>query len=126
MRCVLLVSAAALAAIPAAPAAAQHWSDPGTIAAANVTVHRGGPGPDSRRFDRGDSHWRDGPQDRRRHGRFGGSVWLNQHVDYRDRTFEHDSYNDWWHERPHRAYPRWVADNRNCDRRWWSGGVWRC
>ena len=124
MRGVLLVSAAALAAISAAPAAAQHWSNPGTIAAANVTVHRGG--PDAGRFD----HWRDGRRDgrrdRRHHRGFEGGVWLNQYVDYRDRTFEHDSYNDWWHERPHRAYPRWVADNQNCDRRWWSGGVWRC
>ena len=125
MRGVLLVSAAALAAIPAAPAAAQHWSDPGTIAAANVTVHRGSPEA-ARGFGRDrDSHWRGDRRDRRRHGDF-GTVWLNPYVDHRDRTFEHDSYNDWWHERPHRAFPRWVADNRNCDRIWWSGGTWRC
>ena len=45
-----------------------------------------------------------------------------------DRTFEPDSYNDWWHDRPSRAYPRWVQDNANCapERMWWHGDTLRC
>jgi hypothetical protein len=44
---------------------------------------------------------------------------------YNNRTFEPDSYNDWWHDRPDRAYPRWVT-NGSCDRMWWGGGTLRC
>jgi hypothetical protein len=45
-----------------------------------------------------------------------------------DRSWDADSFNDWWHDRPDRAYPRWVWHNRNCtdDRLWWSGAGWRC
>ena len=34
--------------------------------------------------------------------------------------------NDWWHDRPDRAFPRWVSNNQSCQRIWWSGGGWRC
>ena len=31
-----------------------------------------------------------------------------------------------WHDRPDRAYPRWMSNNQDCKRLWWSGGGWRC
>ena len=43
-----------------------------------------------------------------------------------DSAQRHDSFNDWWHERPWRAYPAWVRNNQRCERLWWSGGGWRC
>jgi hypothetical protein len=50
---------------------------------------------------------------------------------YNNRSWEPDSYNDWWHDRPDRAYPRWVQEQRmrgTCtpDRMWWSGSGWHC
>lgn len=122
MRNMLLGLAASSAAImvPATPAAAL---DPETLTAASVTVHRGSGNFGNAGFGRA-GHDRD-----RWHGhrRGFGRVVLNRWVDYQDRTFEPDSYNDWWHERPHRAFPRWISENaQTCDRRWWSGGVWRC
>ena len=45
---------------------------------------------------------------------------------YNNRTWESDSYNDWWHDQPWRSYPKWVSTNQNCERMWWSGGGWRC
>ena len=50
---------------------------------------------------------------------------------YNNRGWEPDSYNDWWHDRPDRAYPRWVTEQRmrgTCepDRMWWSGSGWHC
>jgi hypothetical protein len=45
-----------------------------------------------------------------------------------NRSWKSDSFNDWWHDRPDRAYPRWVWHNHDCtvDRLWWSGAGWRC
>jgi hypothetical protein len=69
----------------------------------------------------------------RHHGRGSGcngavvlDVYGGDWARYNNRTFEPDSYNDWWHDRPDRAFPRWVRNNQNCDRVWWSGGGWRC
>ena len=45
---------------------------------------------------------------------------------YNNRSFAPDSYNDWWHDRPDRSFPRWVSQNNGCERVWWSGGGWRC
>ncbi len=45
---------------------------------------------------------------------------------FNNRSFAPDSYNDWWHDRPDRSYPRWMSNNEGCQRRWWSGGGWRC
>ena len=112
----LLATATALAvAAVSSPAAAERAAGHG------VTVHsgsqfshpRGGFGD----FDR---------RDRRRHrtdvilNTWGGDWAL-----YNNRHFEPDSYNDWWHDRPDRSYPRWVL-NGGCDRLWWGGGGWRC
>lgn len=45
-----------------------------------------------------------------------------------NRSFDPDKWNDWWHERPERSFPRWVWRNHDCteDRMWWSGAGWRC
>jgi len=50
---------------------------------------------------------------------------------YNNRSWEPGSYNDWWHDRPDRAFPRWVQEQHtrgNCDpsRVWWSGSGWHC
>jgi len=125
MRTILLGLAAPLAAIvvPAAPATAHE--PPGFI---------GAPGPQpevligtgERRIFRHDH--RDGDRDRGRHRRFGVAL---AHWDWSDdfdgnRSFDADRWNDWWHERPWRSYPRWVRENAGCERMWWSGGGWRC
>ena len=68
--------------------------------------------------------------DQRHNGRGDGFVGGGYGYGYgmEDRTFEPDSYNDWWHDRPARAYPRWVQDNANCapERMWWHGDTLRC
>jgi hypothetical protein len=43
-----------------------------------------------------------------------------------NRQFDPDLWNDWWHNRPDRAFPRWIANNQNCERIWYSGAGWRC
>ena len=50
---------------------------------------------------------------------------------YNNRSWAPDSYNDWWNDRPDRAYPRWVQEQHmrgTCtpDRMWWSGSGWHC
>ena len=117
---VLLGLAAPLAAlaVPAVPAQAQSSGDPRFAAPPTAFGIVG-----DRRF-----------HDRRRHRGFPQTVVVGdwgRHgawAAYNNRTFEADSYNDWWHERPHRSYPRWVRSNQHCDpeRMWWGGGVWRC
>jgi hypothetical protein len=124
MRPILLALAAPLAALAiSAPAQAQVFADPGLAAAPGAVVQR--------HLER---HDRDGRRhDRRRHrGRdnivvFGGpwgspEAWAL----YNNRSWEPDSFNDWWHERPWRAYPRWIQRNQDCARMWWGGGAWRC
>ena len=79
---------------------------------------------------RGDGHHRR----HRHHDRFDGAVfagpWGYYDTDI-NASWEADSFNDWWHDRPDRAYPRWVRDGRHdegCDpeRMWWSGSGWHC
>jgi hypothetical protein len=43
-----------------------------------------------------------------------------------NRGFDPDKWNDWWHDRPDRAYPRWLTRNSDCARRWYSGDVLTC
>jgi hypothetical protein len=132
----LLGGAAAVAAIaaPAGSAAAERWSDPAFIAAAGVTVHRGtpravsDPSPHAGRIGRVD----DGDRDRRRHRRrhvdidYVTSVYGGEWALYNNRSWEPSSYNDWWHERPDRAFPRWMQANQGCERQYWTGAGWRC
>ena len=132
MRGALLILAASLAAatLPVAPAAAQSragasFSHPGAAAhrwvgqfgSPDVRIHRGD------RERRGDGDFRD---DRRHDRAFQGDVFF-PYRDYQgDTLWRPDSFNDWWHDRPERSYPAWVARNTMCERRWWSGGGWRC
>lgn len=76
--------------------------------------------------------WRDGgdrgDRDRRR-SRRDVVAWAWHDGDWayhNNRAFSPDSYNDWWHDRPDRAFPRWMQNNQDCKRLWWSGGGWRC
>jgi hypothetical protein len=62
-------------------------------------------------------------------GRSPDGAWGFYYGDYdANRAFAPDKYNDWWHDRPDRAFPRWVQNNQNCapDRMWWSGNGWHC
>ena len=43
-----------------------------------------------------------------------------------NRSFDPDKWNDWWHERPERAFPRWMSRNQDCARPWYSGNVLTC
>lgn len=81
---------------------------------------------------------RDGRHARRHDGRHrdglicdGFAYADGQWALYNNRSWEPDSYNDWWNDRPDRAYPRWVQEQRmrgTCDpdRMWWSGSGWHC
>ena len=76
------------------------------------------------------------PRDARRQGRHirvgdvlarGGYGYGFYDGDYdANRSFSPDKWNDWWHERPERSFPRWMSDNRSCERMWYSGAGWRC
>ena len=130
MHRMLLAATAAAVAVSAAPAKAEHMAGPGLAGSPPIGVLTGTAPP---RFDHGvkpgHGDWRrdhDGRRDRRR-GRHFPTVALVGHWGWdEDRTWEPDSYNDWWHERPWRSYPRWVQNNDDCDRMWWGGGAWRC
>jgi hypothetical protein len=45
---------------------------------------------------------------------------------YNNRSWSPDSYNDWWHDRPDRAYPAWMRHNEGCARQWYAGDTLRC
>ena len=140
MRPQLVGVAAAVAAIafPATPAQADGSSHSpfaafGAAQAFN-NQHQGTAAPV--RIHRGNGEGRhDG--DRRRHRRdrdrddtvFVGDGWGyygGEWALYNNRSWESDSYNDWWHDQPWRAYPRWVTQNLECNRQWYSGDVLRC
>ena len=118
----LLVAAAlgAALALPPVPATAQHM--------ASHAVGRGVP----------NAKLPDGSLNRKHH-RFGhgfdgsGFAWGYGYSEtYDDRAWAAQSGNGWWHDRPDRAYPRWVQEQRHrrgdCDpsRMWWSGSGWHC
>ena len=112
----LLVGLAAIGTVGIpATAPAQETTGAAFVAMPAVTVHRD--------FDRrGDFDRRDG-----RRLRGNSDTVLVYDRDYQGNSiWKPDSFNDWWHERPHRSYPAWVARNQDCRRLWWSGGDWRC
>jgi hypothetical protein len=131
-RVLLGMTALIAVTLPATPALPQAFTG---NPAARADTFRGSP-PFRRDFgdlclDRRDRGDRDGD---RRHRRdfcrtdvvmdwYGGQWAL-----YNNRSWAPDSYNDWWHDRPDRAYPRWVKHNSDCtpDRMWWSGKGWHC
>jgi hypothetical protein len=131
-----LLTAAVLGAalaLSAAPAPAQQVSGMG-FPSARSPGFRGVP-PFRHDFDRcwvGDR--RDMRRDGRRDGRFdcdGFAYADGEWALYNNRVFDPDSYNDWWNDRPDRAFPRWVQEQHargTCDpdRMWWSGSGWHC
>jgi hypothetical protein len=121
-RVLLGLSALIAAAVPSA-APAQQFAGSST----ELTSRFARP-PSPGDFCRGDFR---GHRDRRHHRGgcrtdvvmdwYGGEWAL-----YNNRSWEPDSYNDWWHDRPERAYPRWMTRNQDCARRWYSGDVLTC
>ena len=64
------------------------------------------------------------------HRGFAGAYGYSAYDGYGDfdgnRSFDPDKWNDWWHDRPDRAYPRWLTRNQDCARPWFSGDVLTC
>lgn len=131
MRGVLLGVAAGIAAlsVPASahgPAKASFVRSspdafPQFARAPDVRIHRGA---DWGRDQRGGGDFR---RDRdRREGNGQGDVFFGYRDYQGDTLWRSGGFNDWWHDRPDRAFPRWVGTNQNCERMWWSGSGWRC
>ncbi len=123
MRLVLVAAAIAVAVPSAAEAqrpGGSGFSSAGAGSGASAR-DRMRDNPDFGRDDRDDRH------DRRRRGHV---ILLGGYGGYADRdidrSWQPDSFNDWWHERPHRSHPAWMSRNENCERMYWSGGGWRC
>jgi len=58
---------------------------------------------------------------------YGYAAGYNDYGDFDgNRSFDPDKWNDWWHDRPERAFPRWMSRNQDCARRWYSGDVLTC
>jgi hypothetical protein len=120
MRTFILLGAAALAAATVSMPASAEGPD-GWPGSSFHDGHGGGNRHDGDRRDR---------RDHRRHD--GGGFFIEYEAGawaaYNNRSWDSNSYNDWWHDRPDRAYPRWVQQNQNCtaDRMWWSGTGWHC
>ena len=125
----MLLGMAAVAAIGlAAPAAAGSSNDGFSIGGGQGFVSAPGPGGprDSFRFNGHNGH--NGNGDRRRGDDIG--LWVNggEWARWNNQSWQSDSFNDWWHDRPDRAYPAWVRNNQmmqSC-RLYYSGGGWRC
>ena len=129
----LLSSAALVAAsILTVPASAQSW------ASAGISSGSAFAGSSSAAAYSGESSHsigvagKDGHRGDRRHSRRGRGFESSVAFGDWDRDYQGDilwrpnSFNDWWHERPNRSFPRWMQNNQNCERQWWGGGVWRC
>ena len=76
-------------------------------------------------------HHHDGDHHRRHDGRFDDGVVLGGYYGgewalYNNRSWEPDSFNDWWHDNPERAYPAWMQHNQHCDRMWYRGDTLVC
>jgi hypothetical protein len=136
MKSMLLVAAASLAALMVPGASAQalnngsHFRNgpsapPGPFVSRRSFEDRFGAGfaCDGRDMHRRDGHARRG---------FDGCAVFPAGLGYFDQdinsSWEPDSFNDWWNDRPDRAYPRWISHNQDCtpDRMWWSGSGWHC
>jgi hypothetical protein len=119
MRAVLLGFGASLAAttLPAVPAEAVQASAGQPAASFGGGFATGRDHRDGRRHHRDFRH--------RNFGGFDGVIAYDR--DYQgDTAWRSNGFNDWWHNRPDRSYPRWVQDNQSCERKWWSGSGWRC
>ena len=136
MRMLLGLASLVAIALPSSVSAQSSFATQGfSSSSGSVRIHRG---DDFRRgeprlqgCDRRGGRGVDGDGDRR--GRRGfceisTGTWIDggEWAVYNNRSWESDSYNDWWHDQPWRSYPRWVSKNEDCQRQWWSGGGWRC
>ncbi|HMI41105.1 MAG TPA: hypothetical protein VK485_07745 [Sphingomicrobium sp.] len=123
MRVVLLAAAGLIAAAAATtPAAAGGSAAAGFTGFTGVTVHHNR-GFTSLQSLRGNRH--DRRRNRGHDGFADGGFYYDREYEG-DTLWQAESYNDWWHERPWRAYPAWVTRNQNCERQYWSGGGWTC
>jgi hypothetical protein len=143
----LAAPAAAIAAfaLSAAPAAAQQFTSGGFHSVGFTASNTGGMFPAVPRNQgwglRGRSgfgvrshdgrHDRDGDRRRHRRDRFDGGILLGgfdggDWAYYNNRSWDQDSYNDWWHDNPERAYPAWMRHNEHCDRMWYRGDTLVC
>ena len=126
------VTSIAVSAFQALPAQAQ--TDSGGTIAGMRSHHSARPVRDNRNLGpcRADGE-RSGEEARVRCSALAGSwayadgTWAL----YNNQSWGPDSFNDWWNDRPDRAYPRWVREQRRrgtCDpdRMWWSGAGWHC
>jgi hypothetical protein len=117
-RLLLAAAASAVALMISIPAAAQNFAGsssnhggygligvPANSNAGGVRIHRG-------------------------HGNGFAGYYSSGYNDYGDydanRSFDPEKWNDWWHDRPDRAFPRWMSRNQDCARRWYSGDVLTC
>lgn len=125
-RLLLTAAASAAALIITSPASAQSLATAGFSSSyASTRVHGGIMRAPPSNFG--------GVRIHRGYGRedgFGGPVFYDSGYDYGDfdanRSFDPDRWNDWWHERPERAFPRWMSRNQDCARRWYSADVLTC
>ena len=136
MRMLLGLASLVAIALPSSVTAQSSFATQGfSSSSGSVRIHRGDDfrrgeprlqGCDRRGIrmdgDRGDRHGRRSSCDISTGTWVDGGEWAL----YNNRSWESDSYNDWWHDQPWRSYPRWVSKNEDCQRLWWSGGGWRC
>ena len=109
MRAILLAVASLAVALPAAPALADGASF--GFVSGGSSFH-GGSGHHGGRGHRGSDN---------------GVFIYDYYRDYQgDTAWREGSFNDWWHDRPDRAYPAWVRNNQKCERKWWAGSELRC
>ena len=111
MRMLLGLASLVAIALPSSVTAQSSFATQGfSSSSGSVRIHRG-----DRRGRRSDCEISTGTW-------IDGGEWAL----YNNRSWESNSYNDWWHDQPWRSYPRWVTKNEDCQRQWWSGGGWRC
>lgn len=134
MHRALLGLAAVAALVTCTPASAQSFTGSNSHSSPGIREIRFttppieiGPGrylPDSGR--RRGGHHREGNGDVAVAYGYGAGGYYD-YGDYdANRSFDPNRWNDWWHDRPDRAYPRWMSRNRDCARRWYSGDVLTC
>ena len=114
MRALLAIALLTAATVPASPAAAG-GSDKAFTGIPSTSINSGfvnGFDPGFRRV---------------RPGLRGTDTVLVYDREYQgDTAWRPESFNDWWHERTDRSYPRWLQNNANCERKWWGGETLRC
>ena len=131
MRGILLGVVAGIAFFSAGPASAAAAAAPSFFRpaptgfgqferAADVRVHRG-----RDRDRRGGGEW---DRDHRGgdHRDRDGDTFFPYREYQGDTLWREGGFNDWWHDRPDRAFPRWLTTNQNCERHYWTGSGWRC